>query len=128
MIERITANRAAIVRTTAASLSRFRRTLATVGVGLLALFLGLHVVFGNNGMLSYQRKRAEYQKLQEEVERLQKDNDRISQRVRELKSDPKAIEREAREQLRYARPGEVVYTLPEPLSPRPRANATAQKR
>jgi cell division protein FtsB len=30
-----------------------------------------------------------------------------------LKSDPKAIEKEAREQLRYAKPGEVIYLLPE---------------
>ncbi len=122
------AHRAAVVKTTAESLSRFRRTLATAGVGLLALFLGLHVIFGHNGMLAYQRKRAEYQKFQEEVNRLQKENDRISQQVRELKSDPKAIEREAREQLRYARPGEVVYTMPEPVRPQPPISATAQRR
>ncbi len=122
------AHRAAIVKTTAESLSRFRRTLATAGVGLLALFLGLHVFFGHNGMLAYQKKRAEYQKLQEEVDRLQKDNERISEQVRELKSNPKAIEREAREQLRYARPGEVVYTIPEPVRPPTSVSATAQKR
>jgi cell division protein FtsB len=29
-------------------------------------------------------------------------------------SDPDAIEHEAREKLHYARPGEVIYTLPEP--------------
>ncbi len=121
-------HRAAVIRTTAESLSRFRRTLATAGVGLLALFLGLHVIFGHNGMLAYQHKRMEYQKLQEEVDRLQKDNQRISQQVHELKTDPKAIEREAREQLRYARPGEVVYTLPEPVPPQAAINATAQKR
>jgi cell division protein FtsB len=126
-MQRITAHRA-VVRTTAESLLRFRRTLATLGVGLLALFLGLHVIFGHNGMLAYQRKRAEYQKLQEDLDRLQKDNDRISQQIRELKSDPKAIEREAREQLRYARPGEVVYTIPEPVRPQPPVSATAQKR
>jgi cell division protein FtsB len=28
-----------------------------------------------------------------------------------LKSDPDAIEYEAREKLHYARPGEVIYTL-----------------
>jgi len=57
---------------------------------------------------------------------LQQENDRISLRVRELKSDPRAIEREAREQLKYARPGEVVYIAPEtqPQS----STATAQKR
>ena len=29
------------------------------------------------------------------------------------KKDPDAIEHEAREKLHYAKPGEVIYTLPE---------------
>ncbi len=32
--------------------------------------------------------------------------------VDRLKSDPNAIEHEAREKLHYAKPGEVIYTLP----------------
>jgi cell division protein FtsB len=30
-----------------------------------------------------------------------------------LRNDPKAIEQEAREQLHYAKKGEVIYLLPE---------------
>jgi cell division protein FtsB len=37
--------------------------------------------------------------------------------IKALKSDPKAIEKEAREQLRYAKPGEVIYLLPEQRGP-----------
>jgi hypothetical protein len=38
--------------------------------------------------------------------------------------DPSAIEREAREQLHYARPGEVVYVaLPPVHPPTPETNA-----
>jgi len=103
-----------------ASLSRWRNTLATAGVALLALFLAVHVVFGANGMLTYERKRAESKQLQKDIERLQDENLRMTQHIRELKSDPKAIEKEAREQLRYARPGEVIYTVPDT---RPPANA-----
>ena len=40
------------------------------------------------------------------------ENARLRVRVEKLKSDPDAIEREAREKLHYARPGEVIYTLP----------------
>ena len=101
-----------------------RRKLATAGMLLLVILLGYHVVFGANGMVAYQRKRGENQKLQQEILRLQQENDRVSQRVRELKTDPKAIEREAREQLKYARPGEVVFVSPEPL----RNSTTAQRR
>lgn len=103
-----------------------RRKLATAGVGLLALLLGLHVVFGANGMLAYERKRTEYRNLEREIENLQKENERLSQRIQELKTDPKAIEKEAREQLRYAKPGEVVYTMPESRPENTRA--AAQKR
>jgi len=103
-----------------------RRKLATAGMSLLVVMLAYHVVFGANGMVAYRHKRADSQRLQQDILRVQQENDRISQRVRELKSDPRAIEREAREQLKYARPGEVVY-----ISPEPRAQSsasTAQKR
>ncbi len=103
-----------------------RRKLATAGMSLLVVMLAYHVVFGANGMVAYQHKRAENHRLQQDSLRLQQENDRISQRVRELKSDPRAIEREAREQLKYARPGEVVYVAPEP--PPQSSAATAQKR
>lgn len=91
---------------------RSRRQLATAGVALLACLLAIHVVAGPNGLFPYQRKRAEYRKLEQEVQQLQVENERLSRQIDSLKSDPKAIEKEAREQLRYARPGEVVYTLP----------------
>jgi cell division protein FtsB len=103
-----------------------RRKLATAGMLLLVVMLAYHVVFGANGMVAYQHKRAENRKLQQDILRLEQENGRISQRVRELKTDPKAIEREAREQLKYARPGEVVYIAPEP--PAQSSAATAQKR
>jgi len=103
-----------------------RRKLATAAMSMLVLMLAYHVVFAANGMVAYQRKRAEHYKLQQDILRLQQENDRISRRVRELKSNPQAIEREAREQLKYARPGEVVYISPEPRSQSSTANA--QKR
>jgi len=103
-----------------------RRKLATAGMLLLVVMLSYHVVFGTNGMVAYQHKRDENRKLQQDIQRLEQENARISQRVRELKSDPRAIEREAREQLKYARPGEVVYISPEATGQN--TTATAQKR
>jgi len=107
-------------------LYRARRKLATAAMSVLVVMLAYHVVFAANGMVAYQRKRAEHHKLQQEILRVQEENNHISQRVRELKSDPRAIEREAREQLKYARPGEVVYVSPE-TQPQG-STATAQKR
>jgi len=94
------------------ALYRALRRLATAGVVLLTAWLFLHVMFGANGMVVYRSKRAEYQKLQSEIDRLQKENDVYTQQIKALESDPKAIEKEAREQLHYTRPGEVVYVQP----------------
>ena len=74
---------------------------------------GLHAMFGANGMVVYQQKRAERQTLQSEVMRLQKENDEYVERIKALKTDHRAIEKEAREQLHYTRPGEFVYVAPE---------------
>jgi cell division protein FtsB len=101
-----------------------RRRLATAGVALLAAWLFLHVMFGANGMVIYRSKRAERQRLQAEIDKLQKENDLYTQQIRSLQNDPQAIEKEAREQLHYARPGEVVYVAPTPQRP---ANNAARK-
>jgi cell division protein FtsB len=94
-----------------------RRRLATGGVVVLTAWLFLHVMFGANGMVIYRSKRAERQKLQADIQKLQKENDLYGERIQGLQADPKAIEKEAREQLHYARPGEVVYVEPSPVRP-----------
>jgi len=91
-----------------------RHKLATVGVGLLICVLGYHVVFGANGLFVYQQKRKESRALQGQIQDLSRQNVALEQQIKALKSDPQAIEKEARERLRYARPGEVIYTLPTP--------------
>ncbi len=105
-----------------------RRKLATIGVCLLAAWVLFHVVFGANGMLVYQQKRTEYRKLQQQVEDLQKEKAALEQRTKALKTDRATIEKEAREQLGYAKPGEVVYVMPGQKSAEtPPANAAAKK-
>jgi cell division protein FtsB len=71
-------------------------------------------MFGANGMVVYRQKRAEYQNLNHEIDQLQKENDRYTAQIKSLQTDPETIEKEAREQLHYARPGEVVYVSPAP--------------
>jgi cell division protein FtsB len=96
-----------------ARIYELRTRMATITVALLAIWLFVHVTFGANGMVVYRSKKAEYQKLQKDIEQLQKENDNRSQQVTELKTDPKRIEKEAREQFHYARPGEVIYVAPD---------------
>ena len=99
-------------------LQRTQRKLATSGVVALLCLMGYHAVFGANGFLAFHHKRIESRRLQQEIQALQQDNARRELQVKALKSEPQAIEKEARERLRYARPGEIVYTLP-PASPTP---------
>jgi len=100
-----------------ARLYELRRRIATTAVALLAIWLFLHVTFGANGMVVYRSKKAEYQKLQKDLGELEKENDAYTRQVTELKTDPKRIEKEAREQFHYARPGEVIYVAPERPAP-----------
>jgi cell division protein FtsB len=91
-----------------------RRRLATLAVAVVTVWLFLHVMFGANGMVVYRQKRAEYQSLSHEIDQLQKENDHYTGQIKALQTDPDTIEKEAREQLHYARPGEVVYVSPAP--------------
>ena len=106
-----------------------RRKIATAGVLAVAALVAYHAVFGANGMIVYEKKRTELKSVNVDVEKLQQENQQLSDQIKALKSDPKAIEKEAREQLRYARPGEVVYLLPgQKRADTPPPNATAEKR
>ena len=93
------------------SLRVWRPAGTAVAIGL-ALLLTWHVVNGKNGLTVWHKKRAEDQQLRKEIDDLQRENARLHDRIDHLKSDPNAIEHEAREKLHYARPGEVIYALP----------------
>src|SRR5258708_36807826 len=93
------------------------RKVATGAAALLALSMGYHVIFGQNGLTVYQQKRQDAQSLDHQLHGLQRENDLLKGHVERLKSDPNAIEHQAREELHYTRPGEAIYTLPASAGP-----------
>ena len=107
------------VRPMAVRVFAVRRRIATVTVAVLAASLFVHVMFGANGMVVYKQKRSEYETLRKEIVQVQQENDRYTQQIQGLKSDQKAIEKEAREQFGYAKPGEYVYVPPSPAKAAP---------
>jgi len=115
------------VRPTAVRVYSLRRRIATIAVTVLAASLFVHVMFGANGMVVYKQKRLEYEALRKQIGQVQQENDRYTQQIQGLKSDQKAIEKEAREQLGYAKPGEYVYVPPNPPKAAPPANHSAKK-
>jgi cell division protein FtsB len=88
------------------------RKIATVAAGILTLTLAFHVVFGENGLFLYAQKRHEARDYGKEIQQLQIENDRIQAHINDLQNDPAAIEQQAREELHYTRPGEVIVTVP----------------
>ena len=90
------------------------RKVATVAAAGLAIAVGYHVVFGQNGLTAYQQKSHDTRILDDQLKSLQRENGLLKGHVERLQNDPNAIEHQAREELHYTRPGEVIYTLPAP--------------
>src|SRR5215469_10090890 len=88
------------------------RRVATVGAAALAIGLGYHVVFGQNGLTAYRQKSRDAKMLDSQLKSLEHENELLKGHVERLQNDPNAIEHQAREELHYTRPGEVIYTLP----------------
>ena len=86
---------------------------AVFALALVGMALVVHEIFGEHGYLALRRQRKEYNSLQQQIRELQQENQQLQKQIEGLKSDPKAIEKRAREQMHMARPGEIIYTLPE---------------
>jgi cell division protein FtsB len=99
------------------------RPAGTVVAVLLAALVMGHVINGNHGLSVWQQKRAEDRELQKEIKDVQQENALLRQEIERLKTSPDAIEHEAREKLHYAKPGEVIYTLPTPPPEQPQPAA-----
>jgi cell division protein FtsB len=96
------------------------RKALTVAAALLVLALGYHVIFGQNGLTAYEQKRRDKRMLDTQLKALQHENAQLKGHVDRLQNDPSAIEHQAREELHYTRPGEVIYTLPAKPAPSPK--------
>ena len=90
-----------------------RRKAATALFVALSLFLVAYAILGHDGIVAYQQKQRQAKQLHQQILSLQQENQRLALHDQRLQSDPDTIEYEAREQMHYARPGEVIYTLPQ---------------
>jgi cell division protein FtsB len=88
------------------------RPAGTLFAVVLALAFAWSVVNGRHGLSTWYQQRAQEKQLKKEIQDLQLENAHLRNHVDRLKNDPSAIEHEAREKLNYAKPGEVIYTLP----------------
>ncbi len=94
-----------------------RRNLNWFLGGALALLL-LQDIFGTHGLIAMRRSHQEAIQVQKEIGQINEENRQLQDRVKNLKSDPQAIERIAREEMGLARPGEYIFkTSPKPNDP-----------
>lgn len=92
-------------------MGRTRGRWAGWGVfGAVALVAGA-AALDPHGVRKYVRLRAEVRRMQDENAQLAAENAALAREARALRSDPAALERAAREELRFVRPGEKVYWL-----------------
>jgi cell division protein FtsB len=103
-------------------LHRSRRKLATAAIGALFGLIGYHAVFGANGFLDLRQKETTSHELKREIDALQQENESREKHIKALKSDPQAIEKEARENFNWVREGDKVFkvTKPTPTPANPR--------
>jgi cell division protein FtsB len=76
------------------------------------------LVFGfflvsEKGLLQVRRQRVELAATQAEVSTLDAGNKKLDAEVQALRTDPKAVEKIARETLNLVKPGEIVIVLPD---------------
>ncbi len=82
-------------------------------LGLLALVMVVHDVFGTHGFLAMRRTENEIKKVNANLDALSKENAALEQEVKDLNSDPRLIEKIARDDLGLARPGEIIIRIPQ---------------
>ena len=107
---------------------RVRRKAATLALLSLTIPVGYKAVYGTHGWIAYHQEKAVSQKLEAESLELQLKNQKLNENIKGLKTDRNTIEREAREQLHYARPGDVIITVPQPARTTSATTASAAKR
>jgi len=80
--------------------------------GALTLAALAILAFGGQSLGRLWHMKREVDGLERELASLRAETDRLSAAVGALRSDPESIERIAREELGFVKPGERVYKLP----------------
>jgi cell division protein FtsB len=96
-----------------AFLERHGRTI----LGLFVLALVVHDVFGPHGFIAMRRTQTEIDRVKKDLDRLNKENADLGDLVHALKTDPRLIEKIAREDLQRAKPGEIIIRIPPSQQP-----------
>lgn len=98
---------------TRARVAGFFRRNARYFIALAFFLLLLQDIFGAHGLLAMRREKNKINQVQTENQSLDQENQDLSQHIQKLKTDPSAIEKIARDRMGLARPGELIFRMPD---------------
>ena len=81
--------------------------------GLLTVAMLLLAVFNDKGVLQVHAQSKKLAAIETEINRMDAENKQLTTEIQALRTDPTAIEKLAREELKLVKPGEVVLVIPE---------------
>jgi cell division protein FtsB len=102
-----------------------RNVRQILGLALFALLV--HDVFGPHGFIAMRRTQKEIEQIRDQIGKMNDQNKSLAEQVNSLKSDPRSIERIAREEMGLARPGEMIFKLPDTSKPGDAQKSDGQK-
>ncbi len=100
-------------KTKSASLKR----LALIVMSIVSALFFAHAIFGERGYLALREARERSEDLKSRIQELEAQNKQLIEEVKALKTDPRTIERIAREELGLVKPGDIKITTSEPSLP-----------
>lgn len=85
-----------------------QRAVLFAAVAATTVLVGV-VIFGSRGVLHLRTLMAEEDELGNRISLLLHENEQLRARIHRLRTDDRTLERLAREQLGFTRPGEIIY-------------------
>ena len=91
-----------------------KKKIFILGVACVLLIMIVTALFGKKGVMDLRRTRRTLETQTERIRALEAERDRLEAEIRRLNTDPRAVEKAAREKLGLAAPGEKVVIEPAP--------------
>src|SRR5262249_36611286 len=91
----------------------FRLRIALAVCICLTVAVILLAIFKDKGWLDVRERARHLATVESQIRDIEAENQRLIEDIQALRTDPAAIEKIAREQLKLVKPGEVVLILPE---------------
>ena len=89
----------------------YQKILIVLGI-ILSLVAG-SVIFSKGGLRTLLEARGKNREIKQEIEKLGEENRQLEGEIHDLRSNPVAIEKLAREQMRMAKPNEIILVIPD---------------